>query len=56
MVVGLYILVITLIVNGLKHQPKDRLAGQMKTCACMHFYLPHHSTSPPKLYAIILYY
>ena len=20
------------------HQPKDRLAGRMKTCACMHFH------------------
>ena len=22
---------------------RHRLAGQMKTCACMHFHLPHHS-------------
>ena len=35
---------ITLNVNRLNAPTKrHRLAGQMKTCACMHFHLPHHS-------------
>ena len=56
MVIGSYILIITLNVNGLnaptkRHRPDRR----MKTCACMHFHLAHHSVWPPKLYAIILY-
>ena len=25
------------------HQPRHRLTEWMKTCACMHFHLPHHS-------------
>ena len=37
------------------HQPKDELPGQMKTCACTYFHIPHHSISLPKLYVIILY-
>jgi len=45
MVIGLYILIITLNVNELNAGTKrHRLAGQMKIPACMHFYLPHHST------------
>ena len=36
------------------HQP-NRLAGQIKTCACVHFHLPHHSAWPFKLYVITLY-
>ena len=48
---------ITLNVNRLNAPTKrHRLAGWMKTCACTHFYLPHHSAWPlPKLYVIILY-
>ena len=49
MVIGSYILIITLNVNGLNAPTKrHRLAEQMKTCACMHFHLPHHFclTSP----------
>ena len=39
------ILIITLHVNGLNAPiKKHRLTGWMKTCACMHFHLPHHST------------
>ena len=39
-----YILIITLNMNGLNAPTKrHRLDGQMKTCACMHFHLPHHS-------------
>ena len=45
MVIGSYILIITLNVN----QPKDRLAEWMKTYACMHFHLPHHSAWPPQI-------
>ena len=47
MVIGLYILIITLSVNGLNAPTKrHRLAGQMKTCACMHFHLSHQSAWP----------
>ena len=45
MVIGSSIAMITLNVNGLNAPTKRlRLAGLMKTCACMHFCLPHHST------------
>ena len=43
MVIGSYISIITLNVNGLNAPTKrHRLAGQMKAGACMHFLL-HHS-------------
>ena len=43
MVTGSYRSIITLIVNGLYvSTERHRLAGWMKTCACMHFHL-HHS-------------
>ena len=51
MAIGSYILIITLNVNGLNVPTKrQRLAEQMKTCACMDFHLPHHSARhrPPK--------
>jgi len=41
-VIGLYILIITLNINGL-NAPTKRQTGWMKTCACMHFHLLHHS-------------
>ena len=42
--VGSYISVNILNVNGLNTPTKrHRLAGRMKTCACMHFHSPHHS-------------
>ena len=45
MVIGSYISIIALNVNGLNAPTKrHRLAEQMKTCPCMHFHLPHHST------------
>ena len=48
MVIESYILTITINVNGLNAPTKrHRLAGWMKTCACTHFYLPHHSAWPP---------
>ena len=48
MVIGSYISINTLNVNGLNAPIKrHRLAGWMKTCACMHFHLPHHSAWPP---------
>ena len=54
MVIGSYISVITLNVDGLNAPTKKhRLAVWMKTCACMHFHLPHLSTSPPRLYVIV---
>ena len=44
-VIGSYISIITLNANGLNAPTKRyRLTGQMKTCACMHFHLPHHPT------------
>ena len=44
MVIGSYILIITLNVNGLNAPTKRHsLAKWMKTHACMHFHLPHHS-------------
>ena len=56
MVVGSYISIITLNVNGLNAPSKrHRLVRQMKICACMHFHLPHHSAWPFKLYVITLY-
>ena len=56
MVVGSYILIITLYTNGLNEPTKrHRMAGWIKTCAHMHFHLPHHSACPFKLYVIILY-
>ena len=43
-VIGSYMLTITLNVTGLNAPTKrHRLAGWMKTCVCMHFYIPHHS-------------
>ena len=51
------ILIITLNVNRLNEPAKrHRLAGKMKTCACMPFHLPHHSAWSPKPYVIILYH
>ena len=45
MVIGSYISIITLTIKGLKAPTKKhQLAGQMRTCACMHFHLMHHST------------
>ena len=45
MVIGSYISIITLNVHGLNAGAKRHpLVGQMKTCACMHFHFPHHST------------
>ena len=42
-VIGSYIWIITVNANGLNATTKrHRLAGWMKTCACMHFHL-HHS-------------
>ena len=56
MITGSHIPIITLNVNGPNALTKRyRLAGQMKTCAQMHFHLPHHSAWPPKLHVIILY-
>ena len=44
-VVGSYVSIITLNINGLyARTERYRLAGQMKTCACMHFHLPHQTT------------
>ena len=44
MVIGSYISIITLNVNRLKAPTKRHtLAGWMKTSACLHFHLPHHS-------------
>ena len=43
-VIGSYILIITLNVNGLNAPTKrHRLAGWMKTCVYMHFHLPQYS-------------
>ena len=56
-VIGSYISIITLNTNGLNAPTKrHRLAGWMKTCACMHFHLPHHFAWPPQLHVIILYH
>ena len=41
--IGLYMLIITLNVNGLNAPIKRH--GLMKTCACIFFHLPHHSAS-----------
>ena len=44
MIIWSYISIITLNVNRLKAPTKRHtLAGWMKTSACMHFHLPHHS-------------
>ena len=57
MVIGSYISIITLNVNVLNAPMKrHKLAGWMKTCACMHFHLPHHSAWAFKFHVIILYY
>ena len=54
--IGSYISIITLTVNVLNAPTKrHRLTEQMKTCACMHFHLSHHSAWPLKLYVIILW-
>ena len=42
-VIGSHILIISLNVNRLNAPTKRQMAEQMKTCACMHFHLPHHS-------------
>ena len=43
-VIGSFILIITLNVNGLNAPTKrHKLAEWMKTHPCMHFHLPHHS-------------
>ena len=43
-IIGSYILIITFNINGLNAPSKrHNLAEQMKTYACMHFYLPYHS-------------
>ena len=48
MVIGSYILIITLNVNVLNAPTKRHiLTGWMKTCACMHFHLLHPLTDPP---------
>ena len=45
MVIGSYISIITLTIKGLNAPTKKhQLAGQVRTCACMHFHLMHHST------------
>ena len=50
MVVGSYISIITLTVSGLNAPTKRHgLAGAVRTCACMHSHLPHHSTWNPTL-------
>ena len=49
-VIESYISIITLNINGLNASTKRyRLDGQIKTCASMHFHLPHHFawTPPP---------
>ena len=44
-VIGSYIWIIILNVNRLNASTiRHRLAEWMKTYACMHFHLPHHST------------
>ena len=44
MVIGSYTLIHILNVNGLNAPTKRyRLAGWMKTCACIQFYVSHHS-------------
>ena len=45
-------------VNGLNASTKrHRLVGQMKTCECMDFHLPHHSAwlTPTQQHVFILY-
>ena len=50
MVIESYLSIITLNVNGLNAPTKShRLAEQMKTCACMHFYLSHRSAWPSQI-------
>ena len=46
MVIGLYISIITLNVNGLNAPTKT---GWRKICTCMHLHLPHHSAWPPTI-------
>ena len=54
--IGSCVSIITFNVNRLNSPTKrHRLAGHMKTYACMHFYLPHHPAWPPILCVIILY-
>ena len=53
-VLPMNISIITLNINRLNAPTKrHRLAGWMKTCACMHFHLPYHSAWPLKLHVII---
>ena len=50
MVIGSYIWIITLSVNGLNALiKKHRQAEQMKTGGCMHFHLPHHAGFTPQI-------
>ena len=50
MVIGSYISIIILNVNGLNAPTKrHRLAGWMKTCACIHFHVPHYSAWPSQI-------
>ena len=45
MIIGLYLSIIILNVNGLNAETKRyEYAGHMKTCAYIHFHLSHHST------------
>jgi len=44
MVIGLYLSIIILNVNGLNAETKRyKFAGHMKTCAYIQFHLPRHS-------------
>ena len=45
--IGSYISIITLDVNGLNAIKRHRLAGWMKSRACRYFHSPHHSAWPP---------
>ena len=55
-VIGSYISIITLNVSGLNAPTKrQRLTGWMKTCACMHFRLPHHSAWHPLIQIVCNY-
>ena len=46
-VIGSYTWISTLNVNGLDAPTKKHM--YMKTCACMHFHLPHHCLTPPQI-------
>ena len=52
-----YISIITLNVSGFNAPTKrQRLTGWMKTCACMHFHLPHHSAWPTHPQIVCIYF